>query len=293
MEKLDFVKPDIIDLKQHSYYNEKWLQGTIEKDPSILGLGNLQLWRSEKKQSEGGRIDTILFDPEDNNRRYVIEIQLGKTDASHIIRTIEYWDIERKRYPQFEHCAVIIAEDITSRFFNVISLFNGHIPIIAIQVKALKIKDTISLFFTKILDSQQIASELDDIPSEPTDEQYWLKKSSIESMDLVKLFKEEILVEYLNEYKLKYNKVYIGLAKDNIANNFITFTPQKQAVNISFKLDRTRDIDAKLDESNLASQWSYTKSYRNYNIKIRNQDLTKENKAILQLLGKYAYDENK
>lgn len=42
-----------------------------------------------------------------------------------MIRTIEYWDIERKRYPQYEHCAVIIAEDITSRFLNVIQLFNG------------------------------------------------------------------------------------------------------------------------------------------------------------------------
>ena len=47
---------------------------------------------------------------------------------SHIIRTIEYWDIERKRYPQYEHCAVLVAEDITSRFLNVISLFNGTIP---------------------------------------------------------------------------------------------------------------------------------------------------------------------
>ena len=30
-------------------------------------------------------------------------------DESHIIRTIEYWDIERRRYPQYEHVAVIVA----------------------------------------------------------------------------------------------------------------------------------------------------------------------------------------
>ena len=30
----------------------------------------------------------------------------------------EYWDIERRRYPQYDHCAVLIAEDITSRFLN-------------------------------------------------------------------------------------------------------------------------------------------------------------------------------
>jgi hypothetical protein len=32
---------------------------------------------------------------------------LGATDESHIIRCIEYWDIERRRYPAYEHCAVL------------------------------------------------------------------------------------------------------------------------------------------------------------------------------------------
>jgi len=45
----------------------------------------------------------------ESTRRYEVEIQLGATDESHIIRTIEYWDIERKRYPQYEHTAVIVA----------------------------------------------------------------------------------------------------------------------------------------------------------------------------------------
>jgi hypothetical protein len=45
---------------------------------------------------------------------------LGSLDESHIIRTIEYWDIERQRRPTFEHRAVIVAERITSRFFNVL-----------------------------------------------------------------------------------------------------------------------------------------------------------------------------
>ena len=73
------------------------------------------------------RLD-LLFIDSDGKERYEVEIQLGATDESHIIRTIEYWDIERKRYPQYNHTAVIIAEDITSRFLNVISLFNGSIP---------------------------------------------------------------------------------------------------------------------------------------------------------------------
>jgi hypothetical protein len=41
---------------------------------------------------------------------------LGELDPSHIIRAIEYWDIERIRFPKRIHRAVIIAEEITSRF---------------------------------------------------------------------------------------------------------------------------------------------------------------------------------
>jgi hypothetical protein len=65
------------------------------------------------------------------------------------MRTIEYWDIERKGYPQYYHCAVLVAEDITSRFLNVISLFNGTLPLIALQIQALKVGEHITLIFTK------------------------------------------------------------------------------------------------------------------------------------------------
>ena len=53
-------------------------------------------------------------------------------DESHLIRAIEYWDIERRRFPQYDHVAVVVAEDVTSRFLNVISLMNRTIPLIAI-----------------------------------------------------------------------------------------------------------------------------------------------------------------
>lgn len=127
-------------LKDHPEINEKWVQDRICEDPSILGLGDLVLKDKERLQPRAGRLAILLQDLEDD-RRYEVELQLGRTDESHIIRTIEYWDIEKKRYPQYDHCAVIIAEDITSRFLNVISLFNSAIPIIAIQMAAFGIND--------------------------------------------------------------------------------------------------------------------------------------------------------
>ena len=216
---MKYVKSEIISLKNSPEYNEKWLQARIEEDPTILGLGDLDFRDTEKVLIGGGRLDTILYDPE-YKKRYEVEIQLGKTDESHIIRTIEYWDIERKKNPQYEHCAVIIAEDITSRFLNVISLFNGFIPLIAIQVKAVKIDNTISLFFTKVLDENKFDLLEEDSGAEPTDKDYWEKKATKESLKLTEKTMLS-LGEITSDYSLKFNKHYIGLAKNNIANNFI------------------------------------------------------------------------
>ncbi|HIE95676.1 MAG TPA: hypothetical protein EYG03_18970 [Planctomycetes bacterium] len=63
-----------------------------------------------------------------------------------------YHAIDLVDYPQYEHAAVIVAEDITSRFLNVIGLFNGHIPLIALQMSALKSGEQIGLVFSKVVD---------------------------------------------------------------------------------------------------------------------------------------------
>lgn len=98
MSSLKYSKPERISLKGHLELNERWVQERIAEDPSLLGLGDLILKDKERIHPQGGRLDILCQDAE-SNRRYEIEIQLGKSDESHIIRTIEYWDIERKRYP--------------------------------------------------------------------------------------------------------------------------------------------------------------------------------------------------
>ena len=150
-----------VDLKASKEINEVWIHDRIAEDPSILGLGDVAVRDRERLHPGAGRLDMLLQDTE-SAARYEVEIQLGATDPSHIIRTLEYWDIERKRFPQYEHIAVIIAEDITSRFLNVIGLFNGSIPIIAIQMRAVQMPEGVGLIFTKVLDATQRGLEDED-----------------------------------------------------------------------------------------------------------------------------------
>ena len=113
----------------------------VERDDGacyIIGDAIELIMKERERPQVRGRLDFLLQDS-DLTQRYEVELQLGSTDPSHIIRTLEYWDVERKRYQRIDHTAVLVAEDITSRFLNVISLFNGHIPLVAIQMNAVQI----------------------------------------------------------------------------------------------------------------------------------------------------------
>ena len=170
---VEHIKLKKINLKNHPEYNERWLQEIIADDPEIIGIGDVILKDKERIHPRAGRLDLLLQDA-DGNGRYEVEIQLGASDESHIIRTIEYWDIERRKYPQYDHTAIIIAEDITSRFLNVISLFNGFIPIMALQVSAIETSDGVGLHFTTILDTVKLGYlDEDEDVAEPSDRNNW------------------------------------------------------------------------------------------------------------------------
>lgn len=79
MSSLKYAKPKKILLKGHPKLNERWVQERIAEDPSLLGLGDLILKDKERIHPQGGRLDFLCQDSE-ANRRYEIEIQLGKSD---------------------------------------------------------------------------------------------------------------------------------------------------------------------------------------------------------------------
>ena len=282
MDKINLIKPEQINLLNHPTLNERWIQGVIANDPSILGIGDLILKDKERIQPKAGRLDLLLQDQE-TYRRYEVEIQLGKVDESHIIRTIEYWDIERKRYPQYDHCAVIIAEDITSRFLNVISIFNGFIPLIAIQMNAYKIKDDYFILFTTVLDEVNLGLVEEGEIKEATDRNYWetvrgTKKTVAIADELLNL-----VSEFATGYELKYNKFYIGLAKNGQPDNFAIFRPKKKNLNMELRLRYSDEIEQMLEGAEL-DLMDYDKKWGRYRIKLSREDVNKHKELITNLL---------
>lgn len=283
MSKL--INMERVSLKNSSLVKEDMIQEFIFNDPTVLGLGDVTPIQREKIQPAGGRLDMLLAS-DDKGTRYEVEIQLGATDPSHIIRTIEYWDTEKRRYPQYDHCAVIVAEEITGRFMNVIQLFNGAIPLIAIQVSAYKNGDDISLSFTKIIDRVSLANE-DEEDYEPTDRSYWERRSTTSIMKNVdRIFTE--LGELTQGYELKYNKFYIGMSKDGIVKNFIAFKPKKSFLYLIVKGEENPEILEKIEAAGL--DVSYIPRWKEYDIKINKVEEFIKNKELMIEVVKSSMD---
>jgi len=269
------VSAERVSLKQHPEIREDDIQKFIFDNPSVLGLGDLTAVRREKIQPSGGRLDILL---EDEDTRYEVEIMLGATDPSHIIRTIEYWDSERKRYPQYDHCAVIVAEEITGRFMNVIGLFNGAIPLVALQMTATKLGDSINLSFVKVID-RIIPGTDDDGEAEIADRSYWEKKTN--GLPVIDALYEDIKAE-ATDYEMIYKKSRIAIKESNAFFNRFLFYPKRSSVLCVFKTDQTEELDEAIEQSSL--DYSYRNKNKSYRIRLRNVKDYKDNREFFKLL---------
>jgi hypothetical protein len=216
--------------------NELWLQNQISEDPSILGLGDLSVYKKEKVQPSGGRLDFMLRDsntvPE---TMYEVEVMLGATDESHIIRTIEYWDVESRsvQYRDLEHKAVIVAEGITNRFFNVIWLLSRSLPIIALQLNAIIVDDKLLLHFVKVLDIYEtpgVAKEQES--AGPVNREWWLKQAP-EGMKTVDALIKAIVSQEIDP-KVSYNTAVISLGNEKCWNILIINPTKKGPSRVYF-----------------------------------------------------------
>jgi predicted transport protein len=284
-----YTKLRTVSLKAHPDYNEAWLQDRIGEDPSILGLGPLIVKDRERTHRGAGRLD-MLLQTDDGNSRYEVELQLGASDESHIIRTIEYWDRERKMYPQYEHTAVLVAEDITSRFLNVISLFNGTIPIMALQLTAVETPEGVGLVFTRVLDTVSLGLvDEDEQVSETTDRTFWEQKQGCpETVAMAdEIFR--LCTSFATGLTQSYKKHYIGFRLNNHPFNFAMCKPRPQNLHLEFSLPQSEELDAELTATGL-DVLAYNRHFGLYRISLKSSDIDKHSDYLTGLL-KRAFNE--
>jgi len=283
------IIPKAISLMDQPELSERWVEDQIVANPTLLGLGEVEVRGRQRAQPKAGRLDLLLEDAE-TKKRFELELQLGRCDESHIIRAIEYWDFERKRYPQYEHCAVLVAEDITSRFLNVIHLFNGIIPFIAIRMQAHQLDDGIALTFTKVVDELELGE--DDsaaIVKGTTTKADWESEVPKEMLDMVDSL-HKVLLTHDAQYELKYNKYYIGLARNGVVNNFLRFKPKQHFLNLFFSCPQSAELEKDMETAGL-DLINYDQKWRECNVRITPKEFHSQEKLLAQIVQKaYAYN---
>lgn len=276
------ITPSVIPMKGDQRFNERWLHSLLKADPSLLRLGDLVFRDSERPQPSGGRLDLLLSDPETAPPTwYEVEIQLGAIDESHIIRTIEYWDIERKRYPEFEHIAVIVAERVTGRFLNVIQLFNGKIPLIAIQLQLVEVNGSYTLIPSRIVDLVQLGTD-EEAKGPTANRNHWARFSeTLPVVDAMIARINDLVGNQDNRYEANYTLHYIAIMQNGAPKNFMEFRPNQERVLTSFKINLTEQTKDELRGAGL----SVTKDDRNgFRIYLAPGDLEKYREHIDDLI---------
>jgi hypothetical protein len=193
-------------------------------------------------------------------------------------------DLERKRYPQYDHVAIFIAEDITSRFLNIISLLNGFIPLVAIQLNAIQIGNQIALIFTVVLDHHLGLAPEEEEEQEVTDRTYWEKGSSKITVDMADEALR-LLKTFDQESDLKYNKFYISVSKGNKPFNFAIFRPKKTSLGIEPKLKKADEIEILLDSAGL-DVLEYDARNLRYRIRFSKDEIQKHERLLKEILGR-------
>lgn len=260
-----------------SGYDEFWLQDQIADNPSCLQLGELELLLRERQQASGGRLDILLKDPEDDTM-YEVEVMLGETDETHIIRTIEYWDNEKRKWPQRQHFAVLVAETITRRFFNVIQLLSHSIPIIAIQVNIVEADGKKLLHFSKVLDTYEEPEDEGGMGGKEYTEDFWRQESAW-TLDTAKALLEATR-QALPGATLNYVKNYIAIEVNGY--NYLWLHKRSNGRSLLgcwFSETHLPDAIALLDDSGMA----YTKKNQRLRITTDKQTISAKADAIAKL----------
>jgi predicted transport protein len=179
---------------------------------------------------------------------------------------------------------------VSDRRETVFDFMNDSLfTLIAIQMQALKISDSVTLVFTTVMDelSRGHIDEDEDAEAAPTDRAYWEKRGSKATVALADQLLA-VLKELDPSLELKYNKFYIGLSKDGQPYNFVSFRPKKNQLNFELKLAQSEELDAKIEKAGIETL-EYNKRWGLYRLRLTKEDI-KSQAAILKELMQTAYE---
>src|SRR5262249_21349053 len=146
----------------------------------------------------------------------------------------------RQRRPQYDHRAVIVAEHITSRFFNVLRLLNGSVPMIAVQLNDFRLNDgEIVLHPVTVLNvMEEVEDDVDVDPADRADRGFWERKASRSFLEVIDNIVASLRADE-KEPRITYNRHHIALGTTGY--NFCWLHPRTRLGNCHIECRLTSD----------------------------------------------------
>lgn len=134
---------------------------------------------------------------------------------------------------------MIVAEEITARFFNVIRLLNRAVPLIALQLSAFPIsKDEVIVHAIKVLDIYEEAEPEEEEGGAQVDRRYWERRASAASLQALDAVVALVNAE-VGQARVTYNKGHIALGTSG--RNFCWFHPPREASHCHVRVRTSAD----------------------------------------------------
>lgn len=150
-------------------------------------------------------------------------------------------------------------------------------------MNALKFGDQITLVFTKVVNVLALGMPGEDEEVQAvTDRNYWENRGTKATVALADDMLE-LVKTYAPELELKYNKFYIGLAKDGQPNNFVVFRAKKNSFRAEIRLASSPDIDQQLETAGIEVM-DYDARWGRYRLRLTKNDIKKDAELLLRLL---------
>lgn len=136
-------------------------------------------------------------------------------------------------------------------------MLNRSVPIIAIQLNALKVDNNIILNFTKVLDLYEVPEDEEQLAGEEVSRPYWEKKADPKSIELMDKITQVSVDKYPNT-RITYNKHHIAVGTER--RNFMWFYPRKSPFcRFKIKLDREEVEELSVNLEQLGISFSVRK----------------------------------
>jgi hypothetical protein len=118
--------------------DEYWVYEWILEKPARLGLGDIDVTHHTRIRPgcHEEHLDILAYRA-DRDTFYEIEIMLNSGDATHGLRTVDYYSRERLRHPESRHVAVLVAENLATRYRPLLDGLPQVLPFIGIEINVL------------------------------------------------------------------------------------------------------------------------------------------------------------